>query len=306
MEWTVKDIPRLDNKTIIVTGGNSGLGYEDVKAFASKGAKVIMACRSLERGKEAANRIKEELSQEVDIQVMKLDLASLESIADFCDEFLKENNRLDILMNNAGIMTTPYGLTEDGFEQQFGVNHLGHFALTAQLFDIIKQTKGARIVNISSNAHKSGVMNFYNLMYKDGYGYSPMRAYAKSKLANLYFTYELQRKINHSIFDIKVLAAHPGISNTSLSRHLEESKLFDKVGWILEKTVQSAYDGALSGIRAATDENAVGGEYYGPDGFMELKGKPIIVTSNELSHSKINAKRLWKISEQLTKIKFDI
>ncbi len=305
--WSVEDIKSLEDKIIIVTGGNSGLGYEDVKFYASNGATVIMASRSLERGEAAKEKILNELDRDNigEINVMELDLASLASIDKFANEFTQSYNELHILMNNAGVMTTPYGLTKDGFEQQFGVNYLGHFVLTAKLFPVIKTTNGARIINISSNAHKTGNISFDNLMYDKEIGYTPMKAYSRSKLANLLFTYELQRRINQTVYDIRVLAAHPGVSNTDLARHVEGGFFFKKIAGVIEKTVQSAYEGALPGIRAALDLDAFGGEYFGPSGFMEMKGKPIRVDSNKLSHNKIVARRLWKVSEKLTGMKFD-
>lgn len=311
MEWTYEGIGDLTDKVVVITGANSGLGYEASKVFAAHGANVIMACRSQERGQQALESIILDLEEDhvyvnSNIKVMELDLSDLKSIENFAHAFKSKYNKLDILMNNAGIMATPYSLTKDGFESQFGTNHLGHFVLTAKLFDVIKKTKNARIVNLSSNAHKSGTMEFYNLQYKDGSGYSPFKAYSRSKLANLMFTYEMQRRINASIYDVKVIAAHPGTANTGLFKHLNGSKWADKLDWVLNLFMQSAFDGALPGVRAATDEHALGGEYYGPSGFLESKGKPIIVASNSLSHSRIKARRLWRISEELTGTSFDI
>lgn len=311
MTWTVNDIGDLSNKVVVITGANSGLGYETTKVFLERGAEVIMACRSLERGNNALDSILSELEEnnvfiKNNVEVMELDLSDLTSVKQFVSNFKENYASLDILMNNAGIMATPYGLTKDGFESQFGTNHLGHFALTAGLFDVIKQTPNARIVNISSLAHKAGTMDFYNLQFEDGEGYTPFKSYSRSKLANLMFTYEMQRRINASIYDVKVLAAHPGGANTNLASHMGSSKLGEKFEWIMTKVIQTAYDGALPGIRAATDEHALGGEYYGPSGFMETKGKPVIVNSNDLSHSKIKARRLWNVSEKLVNISFDI
>jgi len=311
MAWTVDSIGDLTGKVVVITGANSGLGYEISKVFVAHGADVIMACRSLERGQEALDSILLDLEEnnvyiKNNIEVMELDLSDLESIDQFVHEFKSKYNQLDILMNNAGIMATPYSLTKDGFESQFGTNHLGHFTLTAKLFDVIKITKNARIVNTSSNAHKAGTIDFYNLQYKDGDGYSPFKAYSRSKLANLMFTYEMQRRINASVYDVNVLACHPGTAKTNLFKNMDGNKWANKLEWVLNLAVQSAYNGALPGIRAATDEHALGGEYYGPSGFMESKGKPVIVSSNDLSHSKIQAKRLWKESEKLTGTTFDI
>jgi len=270
-----------------------------------------MACRSQERGRKALKSIVEELRQvnidiEANIELMELDLGDLESVKLFAEKFKAKYKRLDILMNNAGIMATPYHLTKDGFESQFGTNHLGHFALTSYLFDLIKKTKNARIVNISSLAHKSGSMDFYNLQFDEGKGYTPFRAYSRSKLANLLFSYEMQRRINASVYDVKVLAAHPGGSNTDLYRYTGSSKWTDKLQGLTNIFLQNPYNGSLAGIRAATDPHALGGEYYGPSGFMEIKGKPVVVSSSQLSHSKIKAKRLWSMSEKLIGTSFDI
>ncbi|MGL1893527.1 MAG: oxidoreductase [Spirochaetaceae bacterium] len=303
--WTINNIDKLDGKIIIVTGGNSGLGFESVKVFAGKGAKVILASRSVNRGEEAKKQILD-IFPNAKIDVMQLDLSSLKSVKKFVTLFLEKYNRLDILLNNAGIMTTPYGLTADGFEQQLGVNHLGHFALTGQLFDVIKNSGGARIVNISSMAHKSGVMDFENLMFEGGKDYTPMKAYGRSKLANLLFTYELQRKVEDHNLDIKVLAAHPGVSNTNLARHLEGKFLFKILKPLFELITQSPFDGALPGIRASIDSDVISGTYYGPSGRREMTGDPIIVQSNTLSHNLEDAKQLWSISEELTSISYTL
>lgn len=311
MAWTIDDIGDLSGKVVVITGANSGLGYESTKVFLEHGADVVMACRSLERGQEALDSILLDLEEndiyiKSSVEVMKLDLGDLKSVDEFVELYGQKYSKLNILLNNAGIMAPPYGLTVDGFESQFGVNHLGHFALTAKLFSIIKDTPSARIVNISSLAHKSGTMDFYNLQFEDGEGYTPFRAYGRSKLANIMFTYEMQRRINASIYDVKVLAAHPGGANTNLARDLDSAKWMSKFEWLVNSVVQSSYEGALPGIRAATDEDALGGQYYGPSGFMETKGKPVVVQSNDLSHSKIKGRRLWKVSEELTGTSFDI
>ena len=263
-----------------------------------------MACRSLDKANEALTTILKE-RKEADVITMALDLASLDSVKAFATAFKKKYKRLDVLMNNAGIMTTPYGKTEDGFEQQLGVNHIGHFALTGLLLDVIKATPKARIVNISSNAHKFGGMHFDNLMFEDGKGYKPMKAYAQSKTANLLFTYELQRKIDSAGLDIMVLAAHPGASNTNLSRHMEKRVAFKLFGKIASGIMQNAYDGTLPGVRACLDELATGAMYFGPSGRGEMKGKPVVVQSNKASHNEQDAKKLWKISLELTGVTFD-
>ena len=243
-----------------------------------------MAYRSLEKAKEAIEKIVA-ANKDADIEAMSLDLASLESVRTFAKVFEAKYKRLDILLNNAGIMMPPYGTTKDGFEQQFGVNHLGHFALTGLIFDLIKATPHARIVNISSNAHKFGSIHFDNLMFDGAKGYSPMKAYAQSKLANLLFTYELQRKFDNSGLDIKVLSTHPGAAPTNLIRYMQNKLYFKLFGNLFMKMVQSVYDGSLPGVRASFDAQAKGGTYYGPSGRRQMKGKPAVVQSNEKSHN---------------------
>ncbi|HSM47278.1 MAG TPA: SDR family NAD(P)-dependent oxidoreductase, partial [Draconibacterium sp.] len=193
--WSTTNIPDLTGKVIIVTGGNSGLGYESVKAFAEKGADVILTSRSVEKGEAAKKAIGKVKGN---IIVLPLDLMDFSSIRSFTEKFQQKYKRLDVLLNNAGIMTTPYFLTKDGLEAQMGTNHFGHFALTGLLFGLIKNTPKSRIVNVSSMAHKQGKMDFSNLLFENGKGYSPIKSYGRSKLANLLFTYELQRKMEAS------------------------------------------------------------------------------------------------------------
>jgi NAD(P)-dependent dehydrogenase (short-subunit alcohol dehydrogenase family) len=302
-KWSINDMPDQNGKVAIVTGGNSGLGLQSVKALANKGAEVILATRSLERGELA---IKEIGPTEGSIRLMQLDLQEFESINTFVMDFKANYKRVDILINNAGIMTTPFFLTKDGLEGQIGVNHFGHFMLTSKLFDLIKSTPGARIVNVSSNAHKWGKMDFSNLFFEGGKDYTPMKSYGRSKLANLLFTYELQRRVSASGLDIQVLAAHPGGSMTNLARHLEDKWWFKLLLPLAEMTMQDAASGALPQLRAATDPSAEGADYYGPGGFNEIKGAPIKVSSNSRSHDLEDASKLWEVSEQTTKTNFEL
>ena len=304
MNWTIQNIPALTGKVVIVTGGNSGLGYESVKAFTMKDAEVILASRSLEKGEEARTAILQAVP-EGKIQVMQLDLGDLESVRAFAADFKKKHKRLDILLNNAGIMMTPYFKTKDGFEGQFGTNHLGHFALTGLLFDLIQITPGSRIVNVSSGAHRNGVMDFDNLQFEDGKGYTPSKAYGRSKIANLLFTYELQRKLEASGSDTIALAAHPGIAMTNLARHMEGRLLFKILIPLFKRMAQDQAMGALPQLRASVDPGVKGAEYYGPDGKREWKGYPVVVQSNEASHNQKDAARLWEESERLTGVKFE-
>lgn len=302
-KWTLNNVPDLTGELIVVTGGNSGLGFESVKAFAAKGADVILASRSREKGEAAKNEILNSIG-DANIKVMQLDLADLNSIREFADRFKNKYDRLDILMNNAGIMTSPYHLTKDGFEGQIGTNHLGHFALTGLLMDLVKSTPKSRIVNISSNAHKAGKMDFNNLLFENGKGYSPLRAYSRSKLANLLFTYELQRRFERSGIKTIAVAAHPGAANSNLDRYISD-KWYYKVLFPLAKLyIQTQADGALSQIRAAVDPDVKGGEYYGPSRFRETIGPPIRVKSTRASHNEKDALKLWEISEKLTGVNY--
>ena len=300
--WTTADIPDLSGKVIIVTGGNSGLGYESVKAFANKDAEIILACRSVEKGEKAKQEILKN-KPDANIVVMPLDLADLASVRDFANKFTANYSKLDILMNNAGIMTPPYFKTKDGFEGQFGTNHLGHFALTGLLFGLLKKTPESRIVNTSSAAHKAGKMDFSNLMYEDGKGYSRIRAYGRSKLANLLFTYELQRKLQDIDASIITLAAHPGGAKTNLDTHMRRIWWIKVLIPLISASMQSQAMGALPQIRAAVDPEANGGTYYGPE--KGMKGYPVLVESNSRSHNLEDAARLWAVSEQLTGVSFE-
>lgn len=304
-KWSISNIPDLTGKVIIVTGGNSGLGYESVKAFASKGATVIMASRSLEKAKEAQKEISV-YAPNGKVNVMEIDLMDLKSIKTFAQEFKTLYNRLDILLNNAGIMMTPYQLTKNGFESQFGANHLGHFALTGLLFDLIKNTPKSRIINVSSIAHKKGKIDFDNLLYDDGKSYDSMQAYRRSKLANLLFTYELQRRLAKNNADVIAVAAHPGVSPTNLVNHLKGSLVFNLFELLSAFITHSPDKAALPEIRAAVDPEVKGGEYYGPNGFLEMKGDPVLVQSTKESHDTSLAEKLWEVSEELTGVKFDI
>ena len=303
-KWTVSDIPDLTGKVIIVTGGNSGIGYEEVKAFSKNGASTIMASRNLEKATKAKNKILKRIP-EAKIEIIELDLANLESIYKFTDEFKKKYEKLDVLVNNAGIMMVPYQKTVDGFESQIGTNHLGHFALTGLLLDTLKKTKGSRIINVSSIGHRSGKMDFDNFLFENGLGYTKMGAYGRSKLANLLFTYELNRRLEKSGEDTISVASHPGISNTRLADHMYGIfKIILKP--IAMSFLQSAAKGALPTIRAAVDPNVKGGEYYGPKiRDKEFRGPPVKVESNKASHSEKDAQKLWEISEELTKITYN-
>jgi len=301
--WTAKNIPDLKGKVIIITGANSGIGYEATKEFARKGAQIIMACRSVDKAQAALTKIQAEIPG-APAEIIHLDLASQKSVRKFAEAFMAKYDRLDILLNNAGIMAIPYAKTADGFEKQFGTNHLGHFALTGLVIDLVLKTPDSRVVNISSNAHRFGSLDFGNLMFEEGKDYSRMQAYGRSKLANLLFTYELQRRFESAGANAIAIAAHPGISATNLANHFAPDWFFNIFMPLFSRMTQSAAMGALPSIRAAVDPDISGGEYFGPDGPKERKGYPVLVKSNEASHNKADAKQLWDQSEALTKVSF--
>lgn len=301
-KWMFDNIPDLSGKKIIVTGGNSGLGFETVKSLSAKGAETILACRNIEKGKSAKEQILKECPN-AQIDVMSLDLADLKSVRPFVTDFDEKYHKLDVLVNNAGIVC-PYAKTKDGFEIQIGTNHLGHFALTGLLLHLLKNTKGSRVVNVSSLGHKFGKIDFDNFMFENG-GYSIMKAYGNSKLSNLLFTYELQRRFEKFNIDRIAVAAHPGVAKSNLSKYVTK-KLLYKIGMAISLVMtQSTLMGALPSIRASTDPLVKGGEYFGPDGFQEWKGYPVKVKSNKASHNLKNAEKLWQVSEKLTEVNYD-
>jgi NAD(P)-dependent dehydrogenase (short-subunit alcohol dehydrogenase family) len=302
-KWTIDNIHDLSGKVMIVTGGNSGLGFESVKAFADNGADVILASRSVEKGNSAKSEILER-NPKGNITVMELDLTDFASIEEFVTGFKNRYDRLDVLLNNAGIMTTPYFLTKDGLEGQMGTNHFGHFSLTGQLIDWIIKTPDSRVVTVSSNGHKYGKMQFDNLLFENGKGYGPLRSYARSKLANLLFTYELQRLFVENNMDSIAVAAHPGGSQTNLGRHIEGKWWYKVLNPLFGLFIQNQAQGALPQIRASVDPIVKGGEYYGPDGFNQITGYPVLVKSNKASHNRSDAKKLWEISEKITSVTY--
>lgn len=302
--WSVENIGKeISGKVVIVTGSNSGLGFEAVKVLAQKGAQVIMASRSLAKAEEAKKKLSNARITGT-IEVFELDLANLSSVHKFAENFKEKYQKLDILINNAGIMMPPYQLTKDGFESQIGTNHLGHFALTGLLLDRLRNTPNSRVVNVSSIAHKSGDLDFKNFMYDNGKGYSPIKAYGRSKLCNLLFTFELQRFFESNNIKCSSIAAHPGVSDTNLFNDVLPKWIFKLVKPIASLMVQPASMGALPELRAATDPLAKGGEYYGPDGSREMKGFPVLVKPAATAQNIALAKQLWTVSEQLTKVKY--
>ncbi len=301
--WTADDIPDLGGLTAIITGANSGVGYESAIELARRGATVILACRSASRGESALRRIKND-SPSASVELAQLDLGDLESVERFARQFCATHDKLDLLINNAGVMATPYRTTASGFESQFGTNHLGHFALTGKLMSLLINSPGSRIVSVSSLAHREESIDLEAIQFTRE-NYNRWRAYGRSKLANLLFTYELHRRFERAgIRHVSSLAAHPGVSKTNIAQGL---------GWIGTVSMQiaglffqSARMGALPILRAATDPNAASGEYYGPDRPNERRGHPVTVTSSPESHDTEVARRLWEQSEKLTDVRFEI
>ena len=295
-KWNTNNISNQSGRFVIITGATSGLGKEATKILASKNATVIMAVRNVQKGEGVAAEFKKAMPN-AKIEVRKLDLGSLASVKSFSEGIMAGFNHLDILINNAGVMTCPFSKTEDGFEIQMGTNHLGHFALTGLLMPLLKSTKGSRIVATSSIAHRQGNIDFEDINWEKR-KYNTTKAYGDSKIANLYFTYELARKLKDDPNAPIVTAAHPGWTSTELQRHNLMFRILNPL------FSQNVVGGVLPTLRAATDENAKAGDYFGPSGFQELKGAPIVVKSNALSYNEANAKKLWEVSEKMTGIKF--
>jgi len=294
-KWTTADIPDQTGRTAVITGANTGLGYETAAALAAKGAHVVLAVRNLDKGKAAADLISTR-TPGASVAVQELDLGSLESVRDAAEQLRSTYDQVDLLINNAGVMMTPKSTTKDGFELQFGTNHLGHFALTGLLLDRVLAAPGSRVVTVSSTGHRfarSGI-RFDDLQWDRDY--SRVGAYGQAKLANLMFTYELQRRLQGT--KTIAAAAHPGGSNTELMRNLPVA--IRGVGALLTPLFQGPDMGALPTLRAATDPGVLGGQYFGPDGFGEQRGYPKIVGSTQASHDTAAQRRLWTVSEELT------
>lgn len=295
-KWNIGNIPDLTNKVVIVTGATSGLGKETARVIAGKNAEVIMAVRNIEKGEKVANEIRNQFNSS-SVEVRKLDLSSLNSIRVFAESFIRDYKRLDILINNAGIMMCPYSKTTDGFEIQMGTNHFGHFALTGLLMPLIMKTEESRIVSVSSMAHSWGDIDFTDLNWEDR-TYNTQKAYGDSKIANLYFVYELARILKNKGSDIKVIAVHPGWTATNLQRH---SGIMNSLNRVFAQKVDM---GVLPTLRAAFGLNANSGDYFGPDGKLHLKGFPELQKSNEKSYELATAEKLWKVSEELTAVEY--
>ena len=302
-KWTAADIPDQSGRVAVVTGANTGLGYWTAEMLADKGAHVVLAVRNLDKGKDAVDRITAK-SPKADVALQQLDLTSLDDIRKTAEELRAAHQRIDLLINNAGVMYTDKATTKDGFELQFGTNHLGHFAFTGLLLDRLLPVQGSRVVTVSSIGHRIiAKIHFDDLQWQRSY--NRVAAYGQSKLANLMFTYELQRRLAAKGAPTVALAAHPGGSDTELTRNIPRL-LKPVVDVVWPMFSQSAEMGALPTVRAATDPSAQGGQYYGPDGIGEQRGYPKVVKSSKQSHDEAIQRRLWTVSEELTGVTYPV
>jgi len=304
-KWTYNDIPSQEGRVAIVTGANSGLGYYTVRGLADKGCEVIMACRNIRKGEDAKRELLKQ-NPDAKLKLMHLDLSDLESVQKFADAFRASYQQLDLLINNAGLMAIPLRRTMQNFEMQFGVNHLGHFALTGHLFDLLQGTERSRIVNVSSAAHKIGEIRFDDINWERGY--SKWKAYGMSKLANIHFTHELADKVAARGIDIRVVAAHPGYSDSSLIEKGPEMNGYHflvRAGRIVNSMfAQNTEMGALPQLFAAASPEAVHRGYYGPGGFGGMRGYPVRTYPKRQKVSKDIQEQLWSLSEKMTGVSY--
>lgn len=305
-KWTQQDIPNMTGKVIVITGANSGLGFETSKTLASKGATVVMTARNLTKGQQAVDDILA-TNPTASLDLMKLDVGDLSSVREFVDAFKAKYDRLDILLNNAGVMAIPRQETADGFEMQLGVNHLGHFALTGLLLDVIVNTPNARIHNVSSSANYMGTMNFDDPMGRENYG--RWDAYGQSKLANVYFTFALQNRLRDSGHDTVVNSSHPGLVMSNLQANsIEQSDagleamLYRVFAPLMAQDIKM---GILPMLYGMTAEDAKGGVFYGPRTF-NLRGYPAEKKANEEAYDTHNQDRFWQMSIELTGVTYDM
>ena len=305
-KWSEGDVPDQSGRVVVVTGANTGIGYQTAAVLAHRGAHVVLAVRNPEKGNAALSRIVA-AGPRADVTLQALDLSSLDSVRSAADALRTAYPRIDLLINNAGVMLMPKQVTKDGFELQFGTNHLGHFALTGLVLDQLLPVRGSRVVTVSSMGHRlRAAIHFDDLQWERRY--EPGAAYGQSKLANLLFTYELQRRLaarSSAKNGTMAVAAHPGSSNTELTRNLPA--VFRPVKAVLGPVLfQSPSMGALPTLRAAADPAVQGGQYYGPDGFLEQRGHPKLVQSSAQSHDEELQRRLWTVSEELTGVSFPV
>ncbi|MEO9869544.1 MAG: SDR family oxidoreductase [Ekhidna sp.] len=301
--WTTVNIPQRNEGLVVITGSTEGIGFEDALALSSAGWNVIMMGRNIQKGNESIAKI-HKISPKAKVSFEKIDLADLSSIEAFAKKMIEKGQAINLLINNAGVMTPPNHLeTKDGFELQFGTNYLGHFALTAQLLPLLRKTKDARVVTLSSVAAREGKINFDDLQSKSSY--KPMVAYGQSKLADLMFAFELQRQSDDNNWGITSIAAHPGVSRTNLL--ITGAGRWSVMGMartFLPFLFQKPSQGALPTLFAATSPEAKGGSYYGPDKMGETRGFPTLSKVPKQAEDRNVASKLWKVSLKLTKVQF--
>ena len=305
-KWTVEQISSETGKTVLITGANSGIGFQAAVELARHGAYVLLGCRNAAKGKEALDRLRREVPT-AGAEVVELDMASLVSIRSFAEGFAGRGMALDVLINNAGVMALPKReLTADGFERQFGTNHLGHFALTGLVMPQLLAAHAPRVVTVASLAHRNGKIDFANLQSERGY--KPWDAYGESKMANILFANELDRRARAANSRLISVPVHPGVSQTSIvangpgASDLKTRVLFTFAKFLTSKDAE----GALPTIYAATNASVRGGEYIGPDGFMEFKGSPTVVKARPHAMDQAVGQRLWTASEELTGVVYPV
>ncbi|PKN57094.1 MAG: short-chain dehydrogenase [Deltaproteobacteria bacterium HGW-Deltaproteobacteria-14] len=297
--FSESDIGEQRGRVVVVTGANSGIGFETARVLAERGATVVMACRNPDKGEAAAAQIRALAPAEGEVALLPLDLADLASVAGFARAVRERFDRLDLLINNAGVMMPKRrGETADGFELQLGTNHLGHFALTGALLELVRRTPGARVVTVSSLAHRMGHIDFEDLQWTRSYKRMP--AYGQSKLANLLFARELGRRLAAAGADTISVAAHPGYTATNLQNTVTAFKLFNPV------VGQSAARGALPTLFAAVSPGLQSGDYFGPGGPFELRGRPRPAKVSQRAQDEAVAARLWAVSEELTGVRYEL
>ena len=298
--WTSADMPTQQGRTIVITGANTGVGFQAAKVLAASGATVVLACRDPERAAGAVQRLRTDVPG-ARLDTVTLDLGSLASVRSGAAELRSRHPRVDVLINNAGVMWAPKGKTVDGFETHFGTNHLGHFAFTGLVLDLLLPVAGSRVVVLSSPAHKQGRIDFDDLSFDRRY--RRMAAYGQSKLANLLFAQMLERELEQAHATTTAVAAHPGGARTELNRHMPI--WFRGRSWGVARPItHPAEIGALSVVRAAVDPSIPGGSYVGPDGWQEFTGYPVVLRPSERARDCELQRRLWQESERLTGVSY--
>lgn len=304
MAWTETDVPDQSGRLAVVTGSNTGLGFDTARVLAARGAQVVLACRDTAKADAAAAQIRT-LTPGAQVSVQKLDLGSLASVRDAAAELAAAHPRIDLLINNAGVMYPPKSTTADGFEMQFGTNHLGHFALTGLLLPNLLTVDASRVVVVASIAHNIRARIDFDDLQWQRRRYDRVASYGQSKLANLMFAFDLQRRLAAAKAKTIAVAAHPGVAATELTRHVPGAEL-PGVNWLLGRILNTAEMGALPTLRAATDPAVQGGQYWGPDGLREMRGYPVPATASRLSRDEAIQQRLWQVSEELTGVTYPV